>query len=90
MFFERYLEQDAIAVHSYEDACALMKILVENGNCVMISREEDLWLVNWVWGEGRADRNDVIFADRGVYECNLWNWQKQHPEIKYEDKEDEE
>lgn len=86
MFLEKNLEQIGIAVHSYEDACALMKILVENGNCVMISREENLWIVNWVWTEtAPADRNDVIFINRGSYESDLYAWQKRHPEIKYEE-----
>ena len=89
MWPEKFLEQEAIAVDSFEDASTLMKILVENGNCAMLSREENLWLVNWVWTDGgRADRNDVIFINRSSFECDLWEWQKKHPELKYEEDEE--
>ena len=88
MFIDKPLEQDGIAVHSFEDAVTIMKILVENNNCAMLSREENLWIVNWVWTEGaQANRNDVIFINRGAYEADLWNWYQQHPEIKYEEEE---
>ena len=89
MWLEKYLEQDALAFHSFEEAAAVQKILLENGYCVMMSREEHLWLVNWVWTERFADRNDVIFVNRGSYECNLWNWQQKHPEIEWKEEEEE-
>lgn len=84
---EKYLPQEGIAVHSFEDATALMQILLKNGNCVMVSREENLWIVNWVWSENDADRNDVIFTNRADYECDWWDFIKAHPEIQW--KEDE-
>lgn len=84
---EKYLPQDGIAVHSFEDATALMQILLNNGNCVMISREENLWIVNWLWSERDADRNDVIFTDRAAYECDWFDFCHNHPEIKWEDEE---
>ena len=81
MELEKYLEGDGIAVHSFEDATTIMKILVDNGNCVMLSREEDLWIVHWVWTSMPADRNEVIFISRAVYECDLWAWRKNHPDV---------
>lgn len=82
MELEKYLEGDGIAVHSFEDAATIMKILVDNGNCAMLSREENLWIVNWVWCDsGYADRNDVIFINRADYECDLWEWRKNHPDV---------
>lgn len=89
MFIKKYLPQEAIAVHSYEDACALQKVLVENGNCVMLSREENLWLVNWIWTETPADRNCVIFTSRDEYECNMWKWHQDHPDVMCGEDEDE-
>ena len=70
MWIEKHLEQDGIALKSYEDAVTISKILIENGNCVMLSREENLWIVNWVWTPLPADRNDVIFIERGAYEAD--------------------
>lgn len=79
---EKCLEQDGIAVRSFEDAVTIQRILIENGNAVMITREENLWIVNWVWCDsGYADRNDVIFINRADYECDLWEWRKNHPDV---------
>lgn len=80
MLLEKYLEQEALTFHSFEEAAAVQKILLENGYCVMMSREEQLWLLNWVWTERFADRNDVIFINRAQYECDEWEWLQQHPE----------
>jgi len=82
--FENYLPQDGIACHDFEDAAAIMQILIKNDNCVMLSREEDLWIINWVWSGHDADRNDVIFADRATYECDWYNFCNRHPEINWE------
>lgn len=85
MFLDKYLEQDSLTFESYEDAAAVQKILVENGYCTMMSREEHLWLLNWVWTESFADRNGVIFVDRTMYEYNEYEWLKKHPEYTEED-----
>lgn len=83
---ENYLPQDGLVCHDFDDAAAIMQILVKNGNCVMLSREEDLWVINWVWTEGApADRNGVIFTDRSTYECDWYNFCNNHPEINWED-----
>lgn len=69
---DNYLENEGIAVHSYEDACALSKILLDNGNAVMITEEEELFIVNWVWCDsGFPDRNDVVFRNRAELEIEL-------------------
>ena len=85
-----YLEQSVLAFNTYDAAAAVQKILLEQGYCVMMSREEDLWILNWVWTETPADRNDVIFINRGKYECEWWAFLKNHPEIKWEYDEDDE
>lgn len=69
---DKCLESEGIAVHSYEDACALSKILLDNGNAVMITEEEELYIVNWVWCDsGFPDRNDVVFRNRSELEIEL-------------------
>lgn len=85
MLLEKFLEQEALAFHSFEEAAAVQKVLLENGYCVMMSREEHLWLLNWVWTEQFADRNDVIFINRAQYECDEWEWFQQHPEYRKEE-----
>ena len=86
MFLDKYLEQESLTFESYEDAVTVQKILIENGYCTMMSREERLWLLNWVWTTNFADRNEVIFVNRAGYECNEYEWFKKHPE--YEREED--
>lgn len=68
---DRYLENDGIAVHDYEDACDLARIILKNGNAVMITKEEELYIVTWVWCGEIPDRNDVVFRSRGSVECEL-------------------
>ena len=78
MELEKYLEDNEITVDAFDDAVTIMKILIENGSCVMLSREEHLWVINWIWTETPADRNEVIFLNRANYECDLWEWQKEN------------
>lgn len=85
MFLDKYLEQDSLTFESYEDAATVQKVLIENGYCTMMSREEHLWLLNWVWTEKFADRNGVIFVDRAMYEYNEDKWLKKHPEYTEEE-----
>lgn len=85
---DEYLEQSGLAFDTYDVAATVQKILLEQGYCVMMSREEDLWILNWVWTETPADRNDVIFINRGKYECEWWAFMKNHPEIEWKDDED--
>lgn len=62
---DQYLENDGIALTAFEDAMAVCKALMNSNHAVMITREEDLWIVNWVWCEsGYPNRNDVVFRCR--------------------------
>lgn len=80
MLLKKFLEQDGLTFDHYEDAAHVQKILIENGYCTMLSREEHLWILNWVWTSTPADRNEVIFISREVYECEEWEWARAHPE----------
>lgn len=51
-----------LVVHSLADAEALTEALLANNYICMISREEDLYIVNAVWTHS-CDRNDVVFMD---------------------------
>lgn len=80
MLLNKFLEQESLTFESYEDATTVQKILIENGYCTMMSREEHLWLLNWVWTEEFANRNGVIFVNRVEYEYNEHEWFRKHPE----------
>lgn len=59
-----YITDNEIACHSYEDAQQIASILLKNGYVVMVSREEKLYIVNFIWSQREADRNDVCFLTR--------------------------
>ena len=63
------IPSNEIAVHSAADALKIAEVLAndENNYCVLISREEDLWIINYVWAR-YADRNEVVFMSRDDYE----------------------
>lgn len=57
-----------VVIHDYDQACALAKILMDNDYVVMLSMEEQLYIVSAIWSERHADRNDVMFMDRYEFE----------------------
>lgn len=70
---KEYLENDGLPVDDFEDACTIAKILLKNGNAVMLTTEEDLFIVNWVWCDsGYSDRNDVVFRNRASVEVEMF------------------
>lgn len=67
-----------VLVHSYEDAVALSKILMDNGNVVMLSMEEGNYIVSWIWSErsfdyGEPDRNDMVFMSRDDFASVIYD-----------------
>lgn len=56
-----------IAVNDYYDATTIAEILMNNDYVVMMSREEQLYIIDAIWSAG-CDRNDVVFMDRGEFE----------------------
>lgn len=48
-------------IHGYKVA----KMLLDEGNVVMLSYEEEFLVLNWEWCEsGYADRNEVVFMPK--------------------------
>ena len=68
-----YITKNEIALHSFEDAVAIVKVLLDNGYVAMISQEEQLYIVNYVWSQRGANRNDVAFMDRDELEDIIFN-----------------
>ena len=66
-----------IAVHSYEDAQVLAELLLKNDYIVMLSREEDLYIVNYIWSPNNANRNDVVFMTQENFEDILFRGEKE-------------
>jgi len=68
-----YVTKNEIALHSFEDAAAVSKVLLDNDYVTMISREEKLYIVNFEWSPNHADRNDVAFLNREELEDFIFN-----------------
>lgn len=64
----KLVPEGEIAVHDFDDAVQIAKILIKNGNVVMLSTEEDLTIINFLWSQNDSDRNDVVFMDRGDFD----------------------
>lgn len=68
-----YVTKNEVAVKNYTDALTLAEILLDNGYVVMISREEKLYIINYIWSQRGCDRNDVVFQDRDIVEDEIFN-----------------
>ena len=84
MLIKDFRPQECLCFDNYDDAVTVQKILLRNGYCTMMGQEENLITLNWIWTEN-ADRNGVIFIERGVYEAEEWNWFQKHPEYTEEE-----
>lgn len=62
------MSEFSVSIRNYDDACALAKILIDNDYVVMLSVEEQLYIVSAIWSERHADRNDVVFMNRCTFE----------------------
>lgn len=62
-----WLTNNEIAVNNFSSARRLAEDLLENNYVVMISKEENLFIVNYVWSKN-ADRNDIAFNNRETIE----------------------
>jgi len=64
--------KNEIAFKDHFNGMTVAEMLLEEGNVVMLSYEDDLLIVNWEWCEsGFANRNDVVFMSQWEYEEEL-------------------
>ena len=68
-----YLTNNEIAVNSFADAQLIAEKLLANDYVVMISKEEYLYIINYIWSENGANRNDVVFQKRDILEEEIFN-----------------
>ena len=59
--------QNEIAIRNKEAAMRVISCLVEEEYCVMLSREEDLYIIDFEYSE-YSNRNNVIFMSREDFE----------------------
>lgn len=67
----KFITNNEVAFSSEDRAFEFVKLLM-NEECYipMVSREEDLYIVNWIFSD-LCDRNDVIFLSKEEYEYNM-------------------
>jgi spore coat polysaccharide biosynthesis predicted glycosyltransferase SpsG len=56
-----------IAFKSKENAINVMKTLLEENYVVLMSREENLYIINYEYSSN-SDRNNVVFIDKYEFE----------------------
>ena len=59
--------KNEIAIRNKEAAMRVVSCLVEEEYCVMLSREEDLYIIDFEYSQ-YSDRNNVIFMSREDFE----------------------
>ena len=62
--------KNEISFHSFEEASLVAMTMLKNQYVVMLSREEDLYILNYIWSEN-ADRNGVEFMSTDEYDAQL-------------------
>lgn len=58
--------KNEIVFESSENCMEVARILVEESNVVLLSREENLWILNYEYSEN-SDRNDVVFMSQDEF-----------------------
>lgn len=64
----KYLTDNQIACSNKDRAYEIADLLVQEGHVVMISKEDDLYIVSFEWTNPPADRNEIMFLTREEYE----------------------
>lgn len=63
--------KNEIALHDKETALKIANILVDEDYVVMISKEEDLYIINYLYAR-YSDRNYVVFMDRDEFDTDYY------------------
>lgn len=54
--------KNELTFKNHDNGFKVAKMLLDEGNVVLLSYEEEFLVLNWEWCEGRyADRNEVVF-----------------------------
>ena len=70
---KNYIPRQEVACKSFVNAETLAELLLDEGYVVLISKEENLYIVNYIWSERNANRNDVAFVRRDELEESLYH-----------------
>lgn len=63
-----YIPKTEIVIDSHEDVSELARILLDNGYAVLLTKEDNLTIINYIWVKdlncNEANRNNVVFCSR--------------------------
>lgn len=62
------LTRNEIVCSDSANATSIVNSLISEGYVVMVSLEDNLWILNYIWTDG-ADRNEVVFVSREELEA---------------------
>lgn len=68
MKYVKRIEDAEIAFKNHTNALETAKALLNEGYVVLLSKEEELMILNYSWSPNHANRNDVIFRNREDFE----------------------
>lgn len=77
----KLIPEQEIVFSKVEHALDVVAQLSEEGYVCMLSREDDLYVVNYIWSSNYSDRNDMVF----MY---IYDFESKFVEIEGEDVED--
>jgi len=60
--------KNEIAFKNHSRGLGVTKALLDEGNVVLLSYEEEFLILNWEFSEHGSDRNDIVFMRRDEYE----------------------
>lgn len=60
--------KNELVFKNHDNGFKVAKMLLDEGDVVMLSYEEELLILNWEWSEHGADRNDVVLMRRDEYD----------------------
>ena len=60
--------KNEIAFKNHSNGFKVAKMLLDEGNVVMLSYEEEFLILNWEFSEHGADRNDMVLMRRDEFE----------------------
>lgn len=63
--------ESEIALNDKETALKICDLLVDQDYVVMLSREENLYIINYLYSQ-YSDRNDVVFIDREEFDTKYY------------------
>lgn len=77
-YSEELVPKIELVFDNFEDAMAVVQAAIRSDNehrgdyCVLVSREENLYVLNFLYSQC-SDRNNVVFMDRGVFDEYYYN-----------------